>query len=157
MCSKLRVTAFPEELRNTTQNRSPDHQLVQRSFLATDNTDCTDYNLRRTNSLSERHYLLFHCSTHARTNTNQNGTACSSLPSGLTAVLSAPVLPRYEHTNSEQGCTNCFARRTFGFIQQELTLRALSRKYRVFGRLVSKIENLYFRTELTVDSYGHIQ
>ena len=141
---KLRVAECPEKLRNTTQNRSQDIQLVQRSVLATDNTYCTDYSLRRTNSLSERHYLLFIAPrTHARTHSQ---IPIRTVPHAARFSLPPPycVTNRQCHNRAAQTVllADLLASQNKNWPSQPW-----SRKYRLSGRLVSKIKNLYLRTD----------
>ena len=68
-------------LRNTTQNRSQDLQLVQ-----TQTPVCAVQILCLKDIICFFTAPCTHARKHTLTNTNQNGTACSSLPSGLTAL-----------------------------------------------------------------------
>lgn len=67
-----------------------------------------------------------HARTHSRTHkypSERYRMQVASLWTYFSAV--SPALLRYAKANSEQCCTNCFARRPYGFAKQELTGTAL--------------------------------
>ena len=145
-----------EQVQNRSQDNDPRAAFCSPPcFTVTDNTDCTDKGLRRTDSFYQRHYLLFRVSTHARThalkNTHQKYTARICRLFGLTAAL---FIPPYCLRSSVED------RQRQNFVPQTILLAELllsksnkwpshpwSLTHSMSVILVSKITNLHLRTD----------